>query len=296
MHEMNTVVIAVANNKGGVAKTTTAVNLADGLARRLIGPDGRPRGHVLLVDLDPQGNVADAMGVRNKVHDPDGNRSGPCVSFLLLGQRTLRDSVLPLDRAGDGLPRPNLFLIPASRRLEGTTDELIIRDYAESRKKEHERMYPLLNDVLVERLAPVMGLFRYIVIDCPPKLDVLKTAVYRFADRVIVPTKPDFLSVQGAVQHTEDLLALHREKEKRIKAQLAYIVPAMVNLRQVMDQQMMVALMKTYGRGHVAAPVPQAVVVKESAGRGGRTLMEYAPESPAAAAYQHLVEKVYHEQ
>lgn len=290
---MSATVIAVANNKGGVAKTTTAVNLADGLARRLLGPDSRPRGHVLLIDLDPQGNVADAMGVRDRVHDPEDNRSGPCVSFLLLGQRTLRESILSLDRAGDGLPRPNLFLIPASRRLEKTTDELIIRDYAESRKKPAERMYPLLDDVLVERLAPAMDLFRYIIIDCPPKLDVLKSAVYRFADRVIVPTKPDFLSVQGAVQHTEDLGELTGDGS--VKAKLAYIVPSMVNLRQVMDQQMMVSLMKTYGRARISAPVPQAVVVKESAGRGGRTLMEYAPESPAARAYQHLVERVYHD-
>lgn len=288
---MTTTVIAVANNKGGVAKTTTAVNLADGLARQMMGADGRPSGHVMLIDLDPQGNVADATGVRPQVHDPETNKDGPCISFLLLGQRTLRDSVLSLDRTGDGLPRPNLFLIPASRRLEKTTDELILRDYAEARKKKAERSYPLLDDVLVERLAPALGIFRYIVIDCPPKLDVLKTAVYRFADRVIVPTKPDFLSVQGAVQHTEDMYGMEGE----IKARLAYIVPSMVNLRQVMDQEMMVSLMKAYGRKRIAAPVPQAVVVKESAGRGGRTLMEYAPESPAALAYRHLVERVYHD-
>src|SRR5690606_24437424 len=109
---MGAVVIAVANNKGGVAKTTTAVNLADGLARRLIGADGRPTGHVLLVDLDPQGNVADALGVRSRVYDAETNAGGPCVSFLLTGQKGLRESVIPLDRTADGLPRPNLFLIP----------------------------------------------------------------------------------------------------------------------------------------------------------------------------------------
>jgi len=289
MH-MSAVVIAVANNKGGVAKTTTAVNLAYGLARRLMGDDGRPRGHVMLIDLDPQGNVADAAGVRERVYNVDSNPDGPCVSFLLLGRRTVRQSILPLDRAGEGLPRPNLFLIPASRKLEKATDELVIRDYAESRKRLQERDYPLLDNVLVERLAPAIDIFRYIIIDCPPKLDVLKTAVYRFADRVIVPTKPDFLSVQGAVQHTEDLHDL-----ENIKAKLAYIVPSMVNVRQVMDQEMMVALMKKYGRGRIAAPVPQAVVVKESSGRGGRMLMEYAPDSPAARAYEHLVERVHND-
>jgi len=288
---MKASVIAVANNKGGVAKTTTAVNVADMLARRLIGPDGKPTGHVLLVDLDPQGNVADALGVRPQVYDDDRNPTGPCVSFLLMGAKTLRESVISLDRKGDGLPRPNLFLVPSSRRLESIAEELIVREFQSMRNSRLE--YPPLDDVLSVRFAPALDIFRYIIIDCPPKLDTLKKAVYRFAERVIVPTKPDFLSVEGAVQHTEDLEDLHERKE--VKARVAYIVPSMVHPRQVMDQQMMVALMKAYGRNRIAAPVPQSVVVKESFGRGGRTLMEYAPESPATQAYQHLAERVYHD-
>lgn len=288
---MKASVIAVANNKGGVAKTTTAVNVADMLARRLIGPDGKPTGHVLLVDLDPQGNVADALGVRPQVYDKDRNPNGPCVSFLLVGEKTLRESVLSLDRKSDGLPRPNLFLVPATRQLEGIAEELIVREF--QRMRNTGRTYPPLDDVLSERFAPALDIFRYIIIDCPPKLDTLKKAVYRFADRVIVPTKPDFLSVEGAVQHTEDLEKLLDEKV--VKAQIAYIVPSMVHPRQVMDQQMMVALLKAYGRKRLAAPVPQSVVVKESSGRSSRTLMEYAPDSPAAKAYQHLAERVYHD-
>lgn len=286
---MKASVIAVANNKGGVAKTTTAVNVADMLARRLIGADGKPTGHVLLVDLDPQGNVADALGVRSQVYDEDRNPAGPCVSFLLMGAKTLRESVVSLDRKGDGLPRPNLFLVPASRRLESITEELIVREFVDGRKTRRE--YPPLDDVLSARFAPALDIFRYIIIDCPPKLDTLKKAVYRFAERVIVPTKPDFLSVEGAVQHTEDLDMLRDQ----VKARVAYVVPSMVHPRQVMDQQMMVALMKTYGRNRIAAPVPQSVAVKESSGRGGRTLMEYAPDSPAAQAYQHLAERVYYD-
>lgn len=288
---MKASVIAVANNKGGVAKTTTAVNLADMLARRLIGSDGKPTGHVLLVDLDPQGNVADALGVRTQVYDRNLNPNGPCISFLLIGTKTLRESVIPLDRKSEGLPRPNLFLVPASRRLESMTRELLAREFSDAQNSPRE--YPPLDDLLGVRLAPAMDVFRYIIIDCPPKLDTLKRTVYRFADRVIVPTKPDFLSVEGAVQHTEDIEKLL--EDKLVKAQIAYIVPSMVHPRQIMDQQMMVALLKAYGRKRLAAPVPQSVVVKESSGRGGQTLMEYAPDSPAAQAYQHLAERVYHD-
>ena len=71
--------------------------------------------------------------------------------------------------------------------------------------------------------------------------------------------------------------------------------PSKLHQRQFMDERMKVALLSAYGRKRLAAPVPQSVVVKESSGRGGRTLMEYAPDSPAAKAYQHLAERVYHD-
>lgn len=286
---ITTTVIAVANNKGGVAKTTTACNLADGLARKLRSADGKPTGAVLLVDLDPQGNDADFFGVRQAVYDPERNRDGRCISFLLSGQASLKESIISLDRSKEDLPRPNLYLLPASKRLEDTAEDLVALDAVAARRPARDHVP--LGDILSHRLAGAVGVFRYIIIDCPPKLDVFKVAVYRFADRVIVPTKADMLSVVGAVQHTEDLDMLRREMG--VKAQIAYVLPAMILKNQIMDRDMVKALLDTYGRNRIAAPVPQAVVVKESPGVGGRSLFEYAPDSPAAAAYQNLVDKVW---
>ena len=282
-----TIVIAVANNKGGVSKTTTACNLADGLARSLI-VDGKPAGGVLLIDMDPQGNTADFFGVRSAVYDEGKNPDGKCISFLMKGQVSLKASIVPLDRTAEGLPRPNLFLIPASRELEYAAEELLNLDYGASRRPGRDQVP--LNNVLSHRLASALGLFNYIIVDCPPKLDIFKNAVYNFADYVIVPTKPDYISVVGAVQHTEDL---HRLREQMgVKARVAFVLPTMVSDRQVMDRQMQHDLIKTYGRNRVATAIPLSVKVKESPGAGGRTLFEYAPDSPPALAYQDLVDKV----
>lgn len=282
---MQTRVIVVANMKGGVGKTTTAGVLAHGLARKQMATGGR----VVALDLDPQGNLADYFGVRELVYDPRTNKSGACASFLLTGERPLKASIIPLDRTADGLPRPNLYLIPASRRLERVAEDLLVLDAQRRRRPDSDDERPALEDVLSYYLAPLLGRVAYIVIDTPPKLDTLKAAVYRVADEVIVPTKPDHLSVVGCVQHTNDLATY----EEGYKARLSWVVPTMAIGRQVMDRAMMDNLLTAYGADRVADAIPQSVVVKESSGVGGRTLLEYAdPTHPARVAYEALVERV----
>ncbi len=282
-----TTIIAVANNKGGVAKTTTAGNLGHGLATKFI-VDNQVTGGVLLVDLDPQGNLADFFGVRQQVYDSEKNPNGKCISFLLKGQATLKDSIISLDRVEEGLPRPNLYLIPASRELEYAAEELLNADFMASRRPMEN--HTSINRILSTRLAGAVGVFNYIVVDCPPKLDVLKNAVYDFAHLVIVPTKTDYISTVGAVQHTQDLYNL-REK-MGLKAQLAFVLPTMVSPRQIMDKQVYSDLIKTYGASRVAHPIPMSVKVKESPGAGGQSVFEYAPDSEPALAYQDLVRRV----
>lgn len=283
---MQTRVIVVANMKGGVGKTTTAGVLAHGLARKQMA--GGESGRVVAVDLDPQGNLADYFGVRERVYDAETNKAGACVSFLLTGERPLKQTVIPLDRAADGLPRPNLYLVPASRRLERVAEELLVLDFQRQRRPGDDERPPL-DDVLSHYLAPLLGRVAYIVIDTPPKLDTLKSAVYRVADEVVVPTKPDHLSVVGCVQHTNDLVAYN---SAGAKARLAWVVPTMAIGRQVMDRAMMDNLHAAYGP-RVADAIPQSVVVKESSGVGGRTLLEYAePTHPARVAYEALVDRV----
>jgi chromosome partitioning protein len=272
-------VIAVANNKGGVAKTTTAGNLAYGLSRLLI-KDGVVTGRVLAIDLDPQGNLADFFGVRKMVGDR-------CIGEVLAGRQSLKQAVMPVDREDEGLPRPNLFLIPASSALESSTQELVLRQLLPAYRDQFD-----LDTVLRDALSPLLSHFQYVVIDCPPKLDVLKRAVYNLADEVVVPVKADHISLIGARQHTTDLVKLKEGKNgRKFPARLVAILPTMVQPRQVLARET-IAVMKRYYRDLVMDPVPDSVVVKESPATGGRTLFEYAPESPPAIAYLNLVRRL----
>ena len=294
-------IIAVANNKGGVAKTTTAGNLAAGLAFRLAAASngsGNP-GKVLVVDLDNQGNQADFFGVRDRIYDRHNNPEGACLSNLLNDENcNIREFVTSLDRAKDGLSRPNLFLIPATLELTfalenlGAIDSISVYQASLSRGRRQLVATRQLDTILSDRLRRLAHNFDFIILDCPPNLDVLKRAVYEFADEIIVPVKTDRLSAIGAQQHTDDIVRMIREHD--LKVRISCIVPTMMRARQVLAEETVEMLISRYGAGRVAKPIPESVYIKEGPAAGGLTVFEYAPDSAPAAAYADLVEKVYH--
>jgi len=280
-------IYAIVNRKGGVGKTTTAVHLAHGLTLKLRGESGAnaPQGErpprVLLLDMDPQGNCAAALGI-----DP-GDR---CLSDLLAGRATLRDVIIadtPRERGGTG--RPGLFLVPATERLVDVTEELLIRDFQSYRRGKAEGGG--LDDVLLDRLGNLRDAFAHIVIDCPPSLGSLTTAVYRFADRAVVPVRTAMLDAAGAAQHTALINELQADG---LPIQVSLILPTFFEPRQVLARQIYQDLVEKFGRSRVAVPVIQSVVVQQAQAAGGQTLFEYPPaaDSPATAAYLRLVERV----
>jgi chromosome partitioning protein len=282
---MNARVIAIADNKGGVGKTTTAGILADGLARMCIRH--RDGANVLLVDLDPQGNQADIFGVR-----ADVLAEGLCIGNVLMepgNLRILQNNIISVDREEEGLPRPNLYLLPASRNLEDVTQDLVVMTTMRTAKRSGFS----LDTVLADALTPLLGQFAFIVIDCPPKLDTLKRAVYNFADDVIVPVKTDHVSLVGARQHTDDLYKLQQEDARKFKARVSMVVPTMQPSRQVLANQVVEQMESFYGRDLVTTPVPESVYVKEAPAAGGRTLFEYAPTSAPSRIYAAIVERVF---
>ncbi|MCB0000262.1 MAG: ParA family protein [Anaerolineales bacterium] len=282
---MKTKVIAVADNKGGVGKTTTAGILADGLAKMC--RKYRSGANVLVVDLDPQGNQADMFGVR-----ADVVAENLCVGKVLMASgdlRILQDNIISVDREEEGLPRPNLYLLPASRNLEDVTQDLVVM----TTMRTAQRSGFNLDTVLADALAPLLEQFDFIIIDCPPKLDTLKRAVYNFADEVVVPVKTDHISLVGARQHTDDLYSLQQEDPRKFKARVSLVIPTMQPSRQVLATQVIEQMETFYGRDLVSKPVPESVYVKEAPAAGGRTLFEYAPSSAPSVVYAGIVERIF---
>jgi chromosome partitioning protein len=273
-------VLSIVNQKGGVGKTTTAVHLAHGLSMRL-GENGS--GRVLLIDMDPQGNCATALGVQ-----PNGR----CISHLLTGGRAIKESVIPdTPRESGGTGRSGLFLIPATERLVGATEELLIRDFQSHRRR---RDVASIDEILTERLGGLKQTFDFIIIDCPPSLGSLTEAVYDFSDKAIVPVRTAMLDATGTAQHTQMINEL---QQSGLEIAVSLILPTFYDARQILAQKVLKELAAKYGRSRIASPIPQSVLVQQAQASGGQTLFEYEPATGKgpAIAYQKLVERVYHE-
>jgi chromosome partitioning protein len=274
-------VYAVMNRKGGVGKTTTAVTLGVGLARRLREEEG---GHVLLVDLDPQGNVAPSLGLRV---------NGATIAELLMGERPADECIM-----GGGEQRPNLFVLPSNDDLAGVKTELVAREAAAAATaaissrlggRRRERQEQNIDQILKERLDIAARAFDYIILDCPPSLDMLANAVYHFADAAIVPVKPDYLGTTGTGQHTANIV---EAQAAGIDIRIGWVVPTFFRQREVLANEMLDSLQRMYGK-RVTPPIPQAAAVEQAPASGGLTILEYDPSSPAAEAYQQLVEIIH---
>lgn len=282
---MTAKVFTVENRKGGVGKTTTAVTLGVGLARRLQRNGG---GNVLIIDLDAQGDAARGLGL-----DPGGR----CISQVLLGDGSLdplRANVMPADRSASGGPaRPNLFILPATDRLseakEDILTELAILAARSLRQRWSAGNRHLVN-VLDEKLGLAKEAFDYIIIDCPPTLDMLQQAVHQYAHYAVVPVKVDFHGASATGRHTSNIL---EDQAVGIDIKISAVVPTFVNARHNLTKAMMMNLIRTYGVQVVTKAIPNTVRVAEAPASGGLTILEYMPDSPAAIAYEDLVDRVY---
>lgn len=271
MSNKNGRIYAVANRKGGVGKTTTAIALAHGLARRIETEDGR----VLIIDFDPQGNVATSLKLQPREFD---------LADLLQDRCSFKDCVVSANRAQEGFVRPNLFVIPSNDSLAEAKSELMIKAAIGGR-----RSVPV-EDVLAHKLGFVRQLFDYIVVDCPPTLDAFSDAVYKLVDEAIVPVKTDFLGEVGTARHTDDIL---EAQAYGIDIKIACILPTFYDRRLTIARSVLSALVKHYGKASVALPIPRSTVFEQAPAVGGQTIFEYQPESVPAKAYQHLVDRIY---
>ncbi len=245
-------IIAVANQKGGVGKTTTSVNLAACLA-----DIGR---RVLLIDMDPQGNATQGVGV-------DRSECSKSAYDLLIENTPCNEVILTT-------PYDNLSVVPSHRDLIGAAVELVT---------EEEREFRLRNAI-----NPIRDNYDYIVIDCPPSLCLLTLNSLVASYEVIIPLQCEYYALEGLTEllHTVIIVRENLNPKLTISGILLTMYQHTNLAKNVVDDV----------RGHLGSSVfeiviPRNVSLSEAPGFGA-PIIHYAPKSAGATAYQTLVEEV----
>jgi chromosome partitioning protein len=244
-------IVAIANQKGGVGKTTTAVNLGAALAEL---------GHrILLVDLDPQANATSSFGLEGieqiSLYEP------------LLGEASITDKVFPTRR-------DRLFIVPADLDLAGAEVEI-------ARMPNHLTR-------LAETLKPLHAdqTFDFVFLDCPPSLGILMSNALAAADELLTPIQCEYFALEGLVKIVR-LIEQILDSGVNNRLELAGIVMTMFDGRTKLSQQVVDDVRKHFGERVYQTVIPRSVRLSE-APSFGKSILEYASRGAAAEAYRAL--------
>ncbi len=251
-------IIAIANQKGGVGKTTTAINLAASLAANDLS--------ILLVDADPQGNSTTGLGIRKEP-----------------GALTLYDALLrgvPISQIATKTEFDGLHVVPADRNLVGANIELVETPEREFRMR--------------EALAPVKEGFAYVLIDCPPALDLLTLNALVAADSLLIPIQCEFFALEG-ISQLLDTVDRVRDSFQHPLA-IEGVLLTMFDDRTNLTRQVAADLTEFFGEEVFRTVIPRSVRLAEAPSYG-KPILLYDVRSRGAESYIRLAKEILeHEQ
>ena len=244
-------VIAVANQKGGVGKTTTSVNLSSALAKR-----GKK---VLLIDTDPQGNATSGLGISKEIENS--------VYDVIVGD-------VEMEKIIEKTNIKNLSVCPSTISLAGAEVELVSMISREQRLK--------------EKLDVVKDKFDYVIIDCPPSLGLITLNTFTAADSVLIPIQCEFYALEGLGQlmNTVNLVKKHLNKDLKVEGALLTMYDSRTNL----SNQVVKEVSKYFGDNVYKTVIPRNVKLSEAPSYG-MSITEYDARSKGAKAYDKLAKE-----
>lgn len=247
-------VIAIANQKGGVGKTTTAINLSSGLSYR----DKR----VLLVDLDPQANATHGLLRPNDVYDKD-------IYQVLMSEISIEEAIIHKTK-------PHLDILPSHISLAGAE---LVMDKIEKGKEA----------LLKKQLDTIRDQYDYIIIDCPPSLGLLTTNALTAADSVLIPVQCEYYALEGVTQLFLTIRLV--QKTYNPKLRIEGILLTMFDVRTRLSVEVSQEVRKNFIKQVYQIAIPRNVKLSEAPSRS-LSIFEYDDSSAGAKAYKQLTEEL----